>query len=803
VEASRLNMWLKILTFAMVFLGVVAILLTGYFPAPQPLIVIPVLVVGFFLWESKIHSGTSAFGSAEHAIGPSEREHSPGRLFRHRAYSAAWYILTFIFLAWCCYDLFSEVFPGEDVTVRIPMTAMRLSIFLQIFKVYNAKADRDYVHMFVLSFFQFVSCAGVSVELYVLPLVLLYLVVAMWALTLFHFRKQLKAPEAVVSAPVVAPAGKGRSGRLLTRGFFTGTLLASGIVALLTAVIFISFPRSATSDSPLSFQTFFGSLGRRLSSGLSDYVDLNIAGIINRDPRPVMRVAFPTLQNPPHTVLWRWAAMHRYDAKRKRWRRPDFSYASMRAKPSPTVDMPANIFIRKSRRFFVAASDSEKYNSIEDVRKDPELVPQQYTLFYTYSKAPIFSAFTPPVAVEADVSNIAGNVDDSYYCRHRFGGRLTYTVFSRIPRWIISRPTAPRTMESPPDLDEEKRRLYTRLPRELNHRFGELAKQVTGGVSSDYKKAQAVRNYLSMHCQYSLDLTQRPGRRGPLYDFLFANKPGHCEYFASAMVILMRELGVPSRLAYGYSTGRWDPERKTFLVRRLDAHAWAEVFVRGRGWTHFDPTPVLPEHERPETFFSILLTPLTNLFRVCENQWAEGVIGYSRFRQKAAFRFVVAGGEKVYRSIKQCALSASFAVSRVLGRVTSSVLFRTLLAVGAIALLGALAAAIVRLRRGAGSRLLSGGRQPGRRARLRVKFYEKMLRLLRQRGMTKQPADTPLEFADRVAASRQPLSDVRIVTDLYYFVRFGNGKLTPEQSRTIQSVLQRLSRPLPGESGRD
>lgn len=803
MEASRFNIWLRILTFAMVFLGVVAIILTGYFPSPQPLIVITVLLVGFFFWESKIHSGTSAFGSAPHAIRPSERERAPRRPLRHRAYSAAWYFFTLIFLAWCCYDLFTEVFPGEDVTVRIPMAAMRLSIFLQIFKVYNAKTDRDYVHMFVLSFFQFVSCAGVSVELYLLPLVLLYLVVAMWALTLFHFCRQLRTPEAVVSAPVVAPARRARSGRLLTTGFFTGTLLASAVVALLAAVLFISFPRLATSDSPLSFQTFFGSLGRRLSSGLSDSVDLNIAGIINRDPRPVMRVAFPTLQNPPHTVLWRRAAMHRYDVNRRRWRRPDFSYASMRAKPSPTVDMPANIFIRKSPRLFITASDSDKYDSVEDLRKDPELVPQQYTLFYSYSKAPIFSAFTAPVAVEADVSDIAGNVDDSYYCRHRSGGSLTYTVFSRIPPWTFSRPTAPRSMESPPDLDEDKKRLYIRLPRELNRRFEELAKQITDRVSTDYEKARAVRNYLNMHCQYSLDLTQRPGRRGPLYDFLFANKPGHCEYFASAMVILMRELGVPSRLAYGYSRGQWDPERKAFLVRRLDAHAWAEVFIRGRGWTHFDPTPVLPEDETPETFFSILLSPLTNLFRVCENQWAEGVIGYSRFKQRAAFQFVLAGGKKIYRSMKQCALSASFAVSRLLRSVTSSVFLRTLLAVSTIALLVALTAALVRFTRRAGSRPLRRGRQLARRARLRVKFYEKMLRLLVDKGITKRPSDTPLEFADRVAATKQPLSDVRIVTDLYYFVRFGNGKLTPEQSRTIQSVLQRLSRPLPAESRRD
>ncbi len=794
MKANRLNMPLRILTFAMVFLGVVSIVLTGYFPPPQPLIVIAVLLIGFFFWDSRIHTVRPASRSDRGALGPSDLAEAPRRTFRHRVYSAAWYIVTLLFLVWCSYDVFIKPLPGEEITVRIPIAAMRLSIFLQLFKVYNAKSDRDYIHMFLLSFFQFVSCAGVCVEFYLLPLLLLYMIIAMWALTLFHFRRQLRTPEALVAAPVVAPNRRAGSGRLLTPGFFTGTFLASLLVIILAAALFLAFPRSATSDTPLSFQRFLGSLGRRLSSGSSGTVDLNIVGIINRDPRRVLRASFPTLQDPPYPVLWRHTALHYYDGRTKRWGRPRRHYASTTRKPSPEVAARVNVLVRKSPGLFVAASEFHKYNSIEDLRNDPQLVPQQYAYLYSYARTRICSAFTAPVAVIADVPVISSYVNDSHYCWQRTKNGFNCTVFSRIPSPASASPTGADSMQASYHLNQEKRNRYTELPPGLSPRFHQLAKQVTRGAPSDYEKARALRTYLSMNCRYSLKLTQAPGRRGPLYDFLFADKPGHCEYFASAMVILLRELGIPSCFAHGYSTGRWDPETKVFEVRRLDAHAWAEVFIENRGWIPFDPTPTVPDDDRPDTFLSNLFGPFSDFFRACEDQWAEGVISYNRFRQKAAFRFVLARANKILRSVKEFTLSSASALSQLFERTVKNTFLAVLIAVVTAVLLLAIVGGIIRFKREGKFRLLYRRYQVPRLSGLRVKFYEKMLRLLVVRGIAKDPADTPLEFADRVASAEQPLPDVRTVTDLYYFVRFGNGKLTYEQSRTIQAILARLRR---------
>jgi len=779
---------LRVLTFAMVFLGVLSIVLTGFLPPPEPLIAVSILLVGFFFWDSKLHSGPSSTGS-------------PRRPLRHRIYSAAWSVLTFLFLAWCCYDIFMQSFPGEDITVRIPIAAMRLSIFLQMYKVYNAKTDRDYVHMFLLSFFQFVSSAGVSVEFYLLLFLLTYVVLAMWAVTLFHFRRQLKAPEAVVAAPAVVRSGRPGSGRLLTPGFFAGTCLASVLVAVLAAILFIIFPRSATSDNPLTLEGLFATLGTRVS-GSEGPVTLDMAGIISRNPRPVMRAALPTLQDPPNNFLWRRGALHRYDGKRNRWSRAISRYASISGSPPQPLNTPANVLVQKSPRLFVAASDSDKYNSLEDLRNDPELIPQRFTLFENHLRAPIFSAFTPPVAVEADLAGIACDVDESYRCQHRTRMNLTYTVFTRIPSLTSRRLGSEGSIHIPDPLNPAKRRLYTQLPSDLNPRFATLATQTTQGASTEHQKARAIRDYLAIHCLYSLELTHTPGRNGPLYEFLFENKPGHCEYFASAMVILVRTLGIPSRLAYGYSAGRWDPERKVFEIRQLDAHAWAEAFIKGKGWVAFDPSPPVPDDETRRTFVSFLFNPFTRFFRLCEERWAEGVIAYTRFKQRGAYRFVVDTAKNIYRGVTKGAHFVTYLLSRPLSLMSKNLLLRLLIPVLAASLLLALTAGILRFRRHAKFRLTCGRHQPHRFSRLTVKFYQKMLRLLTRKGMTKKLTDTPLEFARRVASANRSFADVETLTDLYYLVRFGNGKLTPDQSRTIQSILTRLSRPRPAQTSR-
>jgi len=771
VPATRLDKPLKVLTFAMILIGVVSVLLTGSLPPPQPVVVIGVLVVGFFFWESKLHT---------------------------RLYLALWHLLTVTFLAWCFSDLTATRFPEEDIVGRIPLAAMQLTIFLQIFKVFNAKTDKDYLHMFLLSFFLFVSCAGVSVEFSLFPLLVAYLVVALWAMMLFHFRRQLRSPEATVLAAPVSLSGRVRTGKLLTPGFFTGTLLtAIGIVSV-AGLIFVFFPRTASSDNPLNLESFLGGFARRYTTGPSDSVDLNIAGVISQDPTPVMRVRLPNRDTPPRNVLWRRGAYHQYDGRRQRWH-PSFGRHSSRPGGSAgTYRSVVNVMVRKSPGLFVAASEADRYNSIEDLRKDPQLVEQRYSLLLDYNWTPIYSAFSSPVAVVANVSDLECDVNEKFNGRLRPRGDFGFTVFSRIPSRQMNGETERGAAEYDPALYEAIQRYFTQLPSEIHPRFGTLARQIARQAETDYEKAIAIRNYLGVRCRYSLDLTQPPGRNGPLYDFIFGDKPGHCEYFATATVILLRELGIPSRLAYGYSSGRWNAEEKAFEVRRLDAHAWAEAFIEGRGWLPFDATPALPDYEDPETFLSVVLRPFSNFLKSCKQKWAERVIEYTRFRQRGIFRSITTTAISVWDGAKEYACSVRFAFSQLWRKISEDFFLRLFVPVGTVSILLALAlAGTIRIRRRRKFKVLYRRHIPSRDARVHVKFYEKMLHMLMDKGIAKKEVDTPLEFADRIAGASYPFSCVRTLTELYYRVRFGRHELTPQQAQAVNSHLRRLSHLVP------
>jgi transglutaminase-like putative cysteine protease len=101
----------------------------------------------------------------------------------------------------------------------------------------------------------------------------------------------------------------------------------------------------------------------------------------------------------------------------------------------------------------------------------------------------------------------------------------------------------------------------------------------------------ALTTYLQQNYKYSLQLGHVPPGRDPVDWFLFDAKIGYCEQFATAETLMLRSLGIPARLATGYSTGDYDPVLNQSIVREHDAHAWVEVWFPGDGWVPVDPSP--------------------------------------------------------------------------------------------------------------------------------------------------------------------------------------------------------------------
>lgn len=146
-----------------------------------------------------------------------------------------------------------------------------------------------------------------------------------------------------------------------------------------------------------------------------------------------------------------------------------------------------------------------------------------------------------------------------------------------------------------PDLPPALRRMALQLPAGHNPRTLALGRQWRREAGRD--DAAIVQRALSwIRADFAYTLSSPPTGWGAIDDFLFGYQAGYCEHFSSAFVVLMRSAGIPARIVTGYTGGYRNPIGDYWLVRRSDAHAWAEVWLPGRGWTRVDPTAaVAPE----------------------------------------------------------------------------------------------------------------------------------------------------------------------------------------------------------------
>jgi transglutaminase-like putative cysteine protease len=130
---------------------------------------------------------------------------------------------------------------------------------------------------------------------------------------------------------------------------------------------------------------------------------------------------------------------------------------------------------------------------------------------------------------------------------------------------------------------------YLALPASLPDRVRQLAIKLTENQLSEYDQAAAIESYLRT-ITYTVDLPFPPSDRDVVDYFLFDLKRGYCDYYASAMVVMARAIGLPARLITGYATGIYDPVNARYIVTEANAHSWVEVYLAGIGWVEFEPT---------------------------------------------------------------------------------------------------------------------------------------------------------------------------------------------------------------------
>ena len=310
---------------------------------------------------------------------------------------------------------------------------------------------------------------------------------------------------------------------------------------------------------------------------------------------------------------------------------------------------------------------------------------------------------------------------------------------------------------------------YLALPSDLPARVTALAHTWTDGLPTPEAKALAIESHLRHDYAYDLH-SPSGGKPQPVDHFLFESRRGHCEFFSTAMALMLRSVGIPSRNITGFVGGTWNRFGRYYAVREGDAHSWVEAYLDDPlrpTWRTFDPTPASGAQpvEPPGGFYYYM----RDFIEALSQRWNTYVVGYDLNKQIHLFDDVTRHYER-FRS--------KAGVDRgVLDRLTRAP------AVGAFGIaLTVVAYALWRRRRLTPDEraLRAGGlRVTDPRLESVVALFRTLESAMLVQGVSRPAALPPLRHAEELCARRHPLGEeVLSLTRLYLAARFGGERLT-------------------------
>ncbi|MGH9929934.1 MAG: transglutaminase domain-containing protein, partial [Pyrinomonadaceae bacterium] len=318
---------------------------------------------------------------------------------------------------------------------------------------------------------------------------------------------------------------------------------------------------------------------------------------------------------------------------------------------------------------------------------------------------------------------------------------------------------------------------YLQLPKSLDPRIDARANAIIANAQARnrYDMAKAIESQLQEDYGYSLQM--RASGPDPLADFLFNVKTGHCEYFSTAMAVMLRTRKIAARVVNGFLPGEYNEAAGAYTVRQSDAHSWVEVyFPEHQAWVTFDPTPAAGRTEPVNTGFAAQLAKYAEAFELI---WFQYVVGYDKQEQRSLATSLQTHLFEYRRSLAQLVAAIRKTIS-----AQSPVIVLTGLTGVAVLLLVFVA---TRVRRFGWRRGLSLFKAQTYTDASAVVFYERLISLLARRGVQRDPNLTPLEFANGL--DFQPALSI---TRAYNRVRFGGQELSPAEQREIDQTLNQL-----------
>ncbi|HEX8188269.1 MAG TPA: DUF3488 and transglutaminase-like domain-containing protein, partial [Pyrinomonadaceae bacterium] len=612
-------------------------------------------------------------------------------------------------------DAAAQVYAGVSALVHF-------TLLLSSIKLLQVKSDRDWLFLYLISFFEVLLAAGLSASPTFLLSLGLYVFTALLAVVCFELRKSSRVVPQNESRLLVAnkpgllrrsrAGGDSKGGRALRRLPLAAACLFLAIFGL-ALPIFLITPRAA--ENSLSVPGGAASSG---FTGFSDHVTLGDIGRLNESNQLVMRVRVEAPARAGNRPLrWRGVALDHFDGRN--WSQSD-AQASY-------PDSDGNLF---------------KLGTTEDITR---LTTQ--TFFVEPIDTPVVFAAPRALALQGAFPYVRRDSEDGLLSRPHPLDRVTYTVHSDTYE------PAPEQLRAegaslPPNNTPRMRRPvedYLQLPAGLDTRVGSLAVMVAARARARnaYDAARAIEAHLNANAyegDYRYSLEMRAKGPDPLSDFLFNVRAGHCEYFATAMAVMLRTLRVPARVVNGFQPGEYNPAADAYVVRQADAHSWVEVyFPEADSWVTFDPTP---SDGRPAgTSGRGVLGALRRYGDALELFWIQHVVAYDRQGQRALARTI----SSQINSYSHAAWDSADGLGR---------LFASLFGGKGGGLPGALGYVASPLALAPASLLLAGvgllwlrrrgrfGRGPqrggGEAARAVVEFYERMTALLSSRGLTRR-----------------------------------------------------------------
>jgi protein-glutamine gamma-glutamyltransferase len=632
----------------------------------------------------------------------------------------------------------------NDIEVDVAAVLARLILSLSAIKLLQRKSSRDWVFLYLMSFFEVMLGAGLSISgLYLLSF-LLYVLVIVCAIIALEIRKSAAqanknlndASRAIVRIP---------AGRLPATSF---VLIL--FISLLAVPMFFMLPRVGGAG-------FGGVRNGRTQSGFSDTVRLGGIGSIQENDAIVMRVK---MEGEPENkgLYFRGIALDTFD--NAAWSRPTYNIREPFAKGErDTIQL-----------------DSPKSRD--------DLTIQ--TIYLEPLTTNVLFALPKAVLIQSNFQNLYKDLYGSITYQVTSPERVTYKVVSD-----RSTPTRAKLRADREPIPEEYGN-YLQLPDTFDPRITDLSEQITADANSRYDAAKAVESYL--HTSFGYTLEQKAKGPEPLADFLFNVREGHCEYFATAMAVMLRTQGIPTRIVNGFHGGEYNDAADVTIVRERNAHAWVEVYFPGEdAWITFDPTPAA--EMTAAGFADGVAGTLRKYAEALETFWIQYFVAFDGQEQRSLARTLRTGiGQfQTTGSTYMNVISGIFRGwwAEVQGEGGGQARMHAVAqGIGAISAIG-LAILLIRwffqwmLGLGLWKRFGHTGR--GRHAGI-VEFYDRMLEIFATRGIRKEAFQTPVEFA---ASTHVP--EALMVTERYNRVRFGQRNLSREEAVEIDAWLQAMS----------